>query len=53
MKKTLGILTIVLCLVITNMTSVFALDQPEKPDTINNETITEYNQQVMKKKKQT
>ena len=46
MKKTLGILTIVLCLVITNMTSVFALDQPEKPDTINNETITEYNQQV-------
>lgn len=46
MKKTLGILTIVLCLVITNMASVFALDQPEKPDTINNETITEYNQQV-------
>lgn len=46
MKKTIGILTIVLCLVITNMVSVFALDQPEKPDTINNETITEYNQQV-------
>lgn len=46
MKKTLGILIIVLCLVITNMASVFALDQPEKPDTINNETITEYNQQV-------